>query len=178
MRRISFNRPKEKLRGLKRRLRALDKWADSFQGYFPAEYADEKYWNWKLPVLDRLVGPPTTNIEIQTHCAKAIMRATDHLLEARPSECKHAIISALITYPHMFGSEICIFFDTDYFESFFQRNSEWQSLTPLKTKELSKSLKFNLPNGFIQTGYIHKTKDEWEGKITTFKEEWWSYHAR
>lgn len=60
MRRISINRPKEKVRGIKRRLRVLDKWADSFEGYFPSEYAHEKYWNWKLPVLDRLVGPPTT----------------------------------------------------------------------------------------------------------------------
>ena len=177
MRRISVNRPAEKLRGVKRRLRALDKWADSFEGYFPSEYAQEKYWNWKLPVLDRLVGPPTTTNDIQAHCAYAVLRATKHLLEARPEEYNHAVVSALITYPQMFSSEICIFFDKEYFESFYDRNNEWQSLTPIKDQELSKTLNFVVPDRFIQAGYVHRTKDEWEGEVTTYKEQLWSYHA-
>lgn len=178
MRRITINRPKEKVRGIKRRLGVLDKWADSFEGYFPSEYAQEKYWNWKLPVLDRLVGPPTTTNEIQAHCSQAILRAAKHLFEARPEEYSQAVVSALITYPQMFGSEICIFFDKDYFASFFDRNCEWESLTPINGEELSKSLNFDVPHPFIQSGYIHTTKDEWEGEITTYEEEWWSFHAK
>ncbi|MHA7000258.1 DUF3916 domain-containing protein [Aeromonas schubertii] len=178
MRRISVNRPKEKVRGIKRRLRALDNWADSFEGCFPSEYADEKYCNWKIPVLDRLVGPPTTTNEIQAHCAQAILRAVKHLFEARPDEYNYAIVSALITYPQMFGSEVCIFFDKEYYDSFYDRNSEWQSLTPIENRKLSSVLNFDVPNPIIQKGYVHRTKDEWEGEITTYEEEWWSFSAR
>jgi hypothetical protein len=177
MRRISPDRPKQKVRGVKRRLRALDKWADSFEGYFPSEYASERYWNWKLPVLDRLVGPPTTTDEIQKHCAEAILRAVKHLLDAKPEKHGHVVVSALITYPEMFGSEICIFFDKDYFDSFFDRTSEWQSLTPIENNELSLSLDFEVPFPLTQKGFIHKTKDEWEGEVITNEEEWWSFYA-
>lgn len=177
MRRISINRPKEKVRGVKRRLRNLDKWADSFEGYFPSEHASERYWNWKLPVLDRLVGPPATSSEIQAHCAQAILRAATHLLEARPKEYSHAVVSALITHPQMFGSEICIFFDEDYFESFYNRNNEWQTLTPINDKDIAKTLSFDVPYPFVQSGYVYRIKDEWEGDITTYEEEWWRFHA-
>ena len=177
MRRISVKRPKAKVRGVERRMRALDKWADSFDGYFPSEYSQERYWNWKLPVLDRLVEPPTTSDEIQSRCAQAILRAAKNLLEARPKEYDQAVVSALITYPDMFSSEICIFFDREYFDSFFDRNSEWQSLSPIPDRKLSKLLSLEVPSPFIQSGYLYQIKDEWEGEVTTYEGEWWSFYA-
>ena len=177
MRRISINRPRAKVRGVERRLRALDKWADSFEGYFPSEYSQEKYWNWKLPVLDRLVEPPTTNHEIQACCAQALLRAAKHLFEAKPEGYDQAVVSALITYPDMFSSEICVFFDRGYFDSFFDRNSEWQSLSAIPDRKLSNSLSLEVPSPFIQSGYLYRTKDEWEGEVTTYEGEWWSFHA-
>jgi len=166
------------VRGAKRRLRALDRWADSFEGYFPVEDADEKYWHWKLPVLDRLVKPPTTTKEIQSHCAKAILRAVIHLSNAKPPQFKSAIVTALITYPEMFGSELCIFFDSDYFESFYDRDNDWQSVKPMKSGSLAKHLGFEVPDTFIEVGYIHQAKDDWEGETKVFKEEWWSYREQ
>ncbi|OUS29195.1 hypothetical protein A9Q99_08760 [Gammaproteobacteria bacterium 45_16_T64] len=178
MRRMSVNRPKEKVRGVERRLRVLDRWADSFKGCFPIEHSNQQYWNWKLPVLDRLVGPPTTNDDIQSHCTKALLRAAAYLSEAKPKECEGAVIAVLITYPQMFASEICVFFDREYFESFFKRDGEWQSVTPVDKLPLSNTLNFNIPSSFSETGYIHKTKDEWEGEVTLFEEEWWSYYEK
>ena len=175
MRRRSFNRPNEKLRGAERRLRSLNKWADSFEGYFPSEHASEKYWNWKIPVLDRLVCPPTTTDAIQKHCAQAILRAIGHIEKAKPPEHSNAIVSALITYPQMFSSEICIFFDKGYFEHFYQRSSEWQSLSILGEGSLSESLDLNLPTNFQERGYLFQSKDEWEGQVTTHEEQWWCY---
>lgn len=176
MRRISLNQPKEKVRGIKRRLKALDDWADSFDGYFPTEYANEKYWNWEIPVLDRLVGPPTTTEDIQRHCARAILRATEHISNAKPDAYKDAIVTSLITYPQMFNSKICVFFDPEHFESFYKRDSEWQSLDKINDKHLSKELGFKLPKFLNETGYLYSSKDEWEGEITTFEEEWWCFN--
>lgn len=177
MRRISVCRPKEKVRGIKRRLRSLDKWVNSFEGYFPSECANEKYWNLKLPVLDRLVGPPTTTNEIQAHCAQAILKAAKYLLDARPVECSSAVVTVLIAYPQMFGSEICIFFNKEYYDSFYNRNSEWQSLTLIQGKQLSKELKFEVPHKFVEIGYTHKIKDECDGEVSIYEEEWWSFSA-
>ena len=177
MRRITIDRPLAKVRGIKRRLRAIDKWSDSFDGYFPSEHSSERYWNCKLPVLDRLVAPPITTNEIQAHCASALLRAIKHLSAAKPEQFKNAIVTALITYPDMFGSEICIFFDNEYYESFFKRNSEWESLILIEGKSLSEKLDFQLAESFTETGFDFSSKDEWEGEVTTFEQEWWSYRA-
>ena len=177
MRRISTDRPIAKVRGIKRRLRAIDIWAHSFEGYFPSEHSSERYWNWKIPVLDRLVAPPITTTEIQAHCANALLKAVKHLSTAKPEQYKNAIVTALITYPDMFGSEICVFFDNEYYESFFKRNSEWESLMPIKCKSLSESLGYQLPKLFTETGFVFKTKDVWEGKVTSYEQEWWSYRG-
>ncbi len=176
MRRRSFNRPKEKLRGIKRRLNAIDNWANSFEGYFPVEHSSEKYWNYKIPVLDRLVCPPTTTDELQAHCVVALLRAAEFLVSARPREHQKAKVSVLVTYPDMFGSEICVFFDKSYLKAFFERSSEKEQLNVIKGNTLSCNLTFEVPSIFFEHGYMYKTKEEWEGEVTEYQEQWWSYH--
>jgi len=178
MRQLNIGREKKKLRGVKRRLRALDYWADSAKGYFPSEDADEKYSNWKIPVYQGLVEPPTTNIAIQKHCIYALLRAANYFVEAKPKEMEHAIVTVLIPYPDMFSSEICVFFDQDYFVEFYQRNNEWQSLTPTTEPQLSSTLDFIVPAPFSEVGFHHKIQDKDEDEIFTFENEWWSYREK
>ncbi|HHI78552.1 MAG TPA: DUF3916 domain-containing protein [Planctomycetes bacterium] len=177
MRRISVQRPKEKLRGIKRRLKALDKWSESLIGFFPTEYANEKYWNWKIPILDRMVNRPTTNKGIQAHCARAILRAASSIEKAKPENMKDAIVSALLTYPDMFDSEICVFFCNDYFSNFFIRNSENQKLIKLERGSLLSELGITSINGFEETGFHFVMKDRLEGEASIYESEWWSYRA-
>jgi len=175
MRVKSFNRPKEKLRGIKRRLKAFDKWADSFKGYFPFEHANEKFWNCKISILDRLVNPPTTNKALQAHCARAMLRAAEFLDAEKSKHLQEAQVTVLLTYPNMFDSELCIFFDEVYFEQFFIRNNAVLTLTPLVDKSLVKQLNIDLPKSFNETGFQCIINDEWDGESYQTVEEWWSY---
>ncbi|MEL6927743.1 MAG: DUF3916 domain-containing protein [Cyanobacteria bacterium J06600_6] len=148
-RQINVTKRQGKIRGIKRRLQALDRWADSFKDCFPIEHADQKYWNYKIPVFDILVRPPRTTRKIQAHCAQALIKAASNLLEARPLKLSSAKVTVLITYPDMFGSEVCIFFDLDYFDSFFYRQSEYETLTQLDNKlSLATQLNLKLPPEF------------------------------
>ncbi len=179
MRKLSINRPKEKVRGVKRRLVAIDAWADSFEGYFPSEYKNESYWNYKIPVLDRLVNPPTTSSAIQRHCVLAMFRAMKHLSDAQPDACKDAVITALIKHPYMFGSELCIFFDREYYQSFYGRNNVHQSVNCISEGvELSNRLNFVVPKILKEKGYIHRFTDDLEGEWKQYEEEWWSYQIK
>ena len=83
-RRINVTKRQPKIRGIKRRLQALDYWANSFRGYFPVK-CDDRYWNYKIPALDILVNRPTTTTKIQRRCTKALIEAAHHLLAARPT---------------------------------------------------------------------------------------------
>ncbi|MEM9506849.1 MAG: DUF3916 domain-containing protein [Cyanobacteria bacterium P01_E01_bin.35] len=127
-RQINISQRHPKIRGIKRRLNALDYWSHSFQGYFPSDVKNSEYWNWKIPVLDILVNPPKTTRKIQARCLNSLIQAANYLIEARPLELSFARVTLLITYPGMFSSEICIFFDPNYFDSFFNRTNDYQSL--------------------------------------------------
>jgi hypothetical protein len=173
MRRRSFNRPKEKLRGINRRLKSIDNWAESFNGYFPEEYSTEKYMNYKIPVLDRLVNTPTTTKNIQAHCLKAILKATAYIEKAKPKKLNNSIVTVLVTYPDMFSSEICIFFNEEYFRTFFERNNETEKLIQLSGKSLAQDLEVDIPANFKEIGFQFTVKDDSD----IFNEEWWSYRA-
>ena len=178
-RRINVSRRYPKIRGIKRRLKALDCWANSFVGYFPVEHAGEQYWNYKIPVLDILVSPPKTTRKIQAHCANSLITAANHLLEARPPELADAKVTALITYPDMFSSELCIFFDSNYFNSFFDRHDEYQSLT-LLNKELSliTKLDLKLPQAFQAIGFEFRNNGNGLDELTDYIEQWWSIREK
>ena len=177
MRRRSFARPTEKLRGVERRLRALDRWADSFEGTFPVRRHGEPCWNCKLPVLDRLVAPPQTRPQIQSRAAAALLRAADRLRESRPAGAHDALVTALVTWPDMFFSELCVFLDEDHLGWFFTRDESSGSLVPTSRPSLSRTLGFEVPAGFDERGYDFRHVEVGDGHRIETDEQWWSYRA-
>ena len=93
--------------------------------------------------------------------------------------CPSARVTALITYPDMFSSELCIFFDSDYFDSFFDRQDEYQSLTPLN-KELSliNKLYLKLPQAFQAIGFEFRNNGNGLDELTDYIEQWWSIREK
>ena len=171
MRQISVDRSKAKVRGKRRRMQSLEQWADSFAGYFSTEFSAKKYWNWKLPVLDSLVSPPTTRGRIQRQVASLLIRAATHLADAKPDSCRHTLVTALKTFPSMFGSELCVFFDRECFSSFFDRDSKYERLVPT-----SSPICFELPvpRRFDVSGYDFTAIDDDPDDPFVFTAQWWS----
>jgi hypothetical protein len=167
MRRISVHRPDAKVRNPAGQVRALRHWAESFAGYFPVEHAAQRYMNWKIPVLDRLVRPPTTTPAIQAQCAQCLIDAAAHVALAKPADMAHARTVAIIDLPDMFGSEVCVFFDEPYFQSFADRTSEWQRWTPLsKSRNLIEQMGLRLPDGLVVAGFAEMIRDEETGEAS------------
>jgi uncharacterized protein DUF3916 len=171
MRQYSFQRPKEKLRGKKRRLNELDTWANSFQHTFPIPH-DNQFINWKIPVVDRLVTGPQTNVQIQRHCVSALLCAATHLITSKPAELKESCrIAVLLALPDLFSSEVTVFFDKEYYAGFYNYDQ------PLPASDsFTKKLGLVLPKGFKEIGTLLETEDEDEdtGKTTKFTEERWT----
>lgn len=100
MRRLSLSN--KKLRNIPRRLRALTRWADSFEGSFYSELPlDRGFENEKIPVIESLVEGKQTTPEILAHCAQQLIRAAGYLLEARPDEAPECWVVANIMIPDM-----------------------------------------------------------------------------
>jgi len=146
-RRLSIHRPTAKVRGVDRRLRALDRWADGFAGYEP--YVDERYMNHKIPVLDRLVNPPTTTAAIQEKALASLLKAADYLSRSPVKEqVPYYRACVLMGLPDMFHSEVTAYYDEDYYRSF------WRSDQMLDPKVLTESFDVTIPDGFEVCGYI------------------------
>ncbi|WP_130537527.1 DUF3916 domain-containing protein [Thiomicrorhabdus indica] len=164
MRQISFNRPKQKVRGSHRRLKALDAWAGQFEGYFPLEYSDERYIDYKIPVLDRLVDPPTTTKEWQNRAIAAMFKAYENLHSAKPSEFLAVNIDLILTWPDLHGSSIIIFFDESYREGFYEKDNEWQKRIP-QTIGLE-GIPFDVPKS-IDVQLVNFMNRDYDGEETT-----------
>lgn len=62
MRKLSINRPNEKLRNPNRHIKALEVWAFNFKGYYPVR-PEERYVNFIFWTLDRLIQGPNSKDE-------------------------------------------------------------------------------------------------------------------
>jgi hypothetical protein len=103
MRRLSLTN--KKLRNIPRHLRALTRWADSFENSFYEELPLRRgFINEKIPVIESLVEGKQTTPEIQVHCAQQLIRAAGYLVEARPDDMPQCWIVACIIIPDMFSS--------------------------------------------------------------------------
>ena len=151
----------KKLRGKKRRLRALEAWSKSFLDYFPEQITeDERYWNIKIPVDIRLVQGKYTDQITQAQCAQYLINATYQIYQAKPSNLKHFRVTCVICLPDMFTSEICIYTSEEYFK--YQTEAwdrEPEKLDTTLNRSLSKEWELILPQGFCEKGVLRNNFD-------------------
>jgi hypothetical protein len=121
MRRLDLH-PLRKLRNPDRHLRALARWPERLVAQLPTagQCAGERFWNFRVPVYSKLVDPPHAILQTQRACLAAILAAAEAVekSERRPPDCR---IACLVSTPSMFQSEVTLFFDEDYFQTFLPR---------------------------------------------------------
>lgn len=121
MRRLDLH-PDKKLRNPGRHLRALARWPDQIVGQLPPPeaIAGQRFWNFKVPVFSKLVDPPHATLEAQRACIAAVFAAAAAIEHAsrRPPGCR---VACLVSTPSLFQSEVTLFFDDGYFQTFLPR---------------------------------------------------------
>lgn len=138
----------KKLRGIPRRLRALERWADGFAGFVqPRSAEDERFRNCKIPVHIALVEGRHTHRRIQAQCVAAMLRAAEHLARAAGTERRsYYRVACLFNWPRLHDSEVTVFFDETCYAGFMRgRNA-------LAPRSLTAALGVALPAGFIECG--------------------------
>ncbi len=118
MRRLDLH-PAKKLRNPARHLRQLARWPERIADSLPdaAGLAGERFWNFKIPVFSKVSDPPHATAQTQRACIAAVFAAAAALEASsrRPAGCR---VACLLTTPCLFGSEVTLFFEEDYFRSF------------------------------------------------------------
>ncbi|WP_434577810.1 DUF3916 domain-containing protein [Pseudomonas sp. Z1-6] len=145
-----------KLRGIPRRLRALERWAAKFEGHcYPKCHESERYAHWKIPVIDSLIQGPQAHIEVQAFCIQQLLEAGAHLSRAADRSQGYYRVACLLTWPWVHQSEVTVFYDRDYYLSF---QGQHNTLAPLR---LSDRLALDVPESFIEHGHdVTQSDDE------------------
>lgn len=169
MRRISIQRPFAKVRGQARHFRALERWAAGFAGQAPRPEPDENFWHARIPVLDRLVDPPTASHGMQKRAIAALLQAASHLAAAA-SDAPYCRAAVLLTLPDLFQSEVTLFFDPEYYQGFYYQ----QDLLPV-AQAPSRRFGLSLPPGFVELGNeVAWEAHSEEGENVWVEEQWWT----
>ncbi len=119
--------PSKKLRNPGRHLRQLARWPERIVGELeafgerdPEAHLGGRFWNFKVPVFQKLVDPPHATVETQRACMASIFAAARavEISDRRPANCR---VACLVSTPSLFNSEVTVFFDEDYFRTFLPR---------------------------------------------------------
>lgn len=164
-----LNLTDEKISPIKkrRRLNNLKKWADSCRGFYLDETYQGSYWNCKLPIIDSIVED-NPSFEDRKECIQSIVDATANLLRTKINNnlSPNSKILCTICIPSMFRSEVTIFLDEQYYNSFFDRHHpdfSWTRITDLN-RSLLKEYNTDLPKdiGLLEMGYKETICDEYQ----------------
>lgn len=164
MRRLALTN--KKVRGIPRRLRALQKWSVSFSGWFPDKLdPSNRYCNWKIPVLSSLVEGKQATRSTQVECAQQLVNACAHLISAKPPSLPNYRVTCSIFLPNMFDSQVCIYMDEDYYQGHITEGTyEYGTITRLTEKSLAKNWGLTLPPHVKELGvYLNfdSSEDDW-----------------
>lgn len=165
-----------KVRNIPRRIRALNRWADTFHSPERSIFSEnERYWNFKIPVDINLVEGKYSTIRIKASCAQALVNACSNLITATVGMNYSPRITAVVCLPDMFTSELCLYRSEEYYQSFItEYRSENGSSALIKDRSLAAEWGLFLPANVQEIGitleyYGSEDRDEW------FTGERWYY---
>ena len=153
----------KKQRGQKRKLKAL---LNNINQICPFQNTDCQYEHFHVP-SGQFISSPKTRGKIKTAFCKAWLDKTAEIIEQKPSGLPFCRVVALIDEVDLWESQIIIFYDKNYYDSFWSRDSVEQTWVPIvkqgmsfiQCRHIDTSLK---EKGYYETiidlDFIHKTR--------------------
>ena len=136
----------KKQRGQKRKLNALLANINQIQ---PFQNTDCQYEHFHVP-CSRFISSPKTYGKIKTQFCRAWLDKTAEVIERKPDHLSFCKVVALIDEFDLWESQIIIFYDKNYYNSFWSRTSGEQTWEPIE----------NQGRSFIQERHIESTLKE------------------
>ncbi|UZW61490.1 DUF3916 domain-containing protein [Lysobacter enzymogenes] len=155
-------------------LHELERWAAGFAGRFPSarELSEHpQYWNWKLPFDARLLqGENAAAQATRRECAQRLIDACAALLRTKPAWAAGVRVTCTICVPEVWGSELCIYLDEDYWRSHVEADASGvAAIVPIQGRSLASEWGLALPLGLMERGVECRSGDE------CAREEQWRY---
>ena len=132
-------------------------------------HTDQAYEHFHVP-SDPFLDSPKTSGKIKTAFCREWIGATERLIERKPADIGFCKVVCDLCLPELWASQIIIFYDKAYYDSFWERNNEdqrWIRCTPSRSLLAERNIQTDLPELLI-----HETLRD-EGELFHF--DLWYY---
>lgn len=148
---------KKKQRGQKRKLRAMFRAIDTFMP-FKRQARQSEFEHFHVP-YDWFIQHNKTYGHIKTEFCKKWLDTTEKFIREKPSDFSFCKVVALISVSSFWNSQIIIFYDKFYYETFWDRNNEYQKWVKLDSQN-SFVKERNIETTLLEQGYHETINDE------------------
>ncbi|MBQ7834362.1 MAG: DUF3916 domain-containing protein [Ruminiclostridium sp.] len=145
----------KKQRGQKRKLKAL---LNNINQICPFQNTDYKYEHFHVP-CGRFISSPKTSGKIKTAFCKAWLDKTAEIIEQKPCGLPFCKVVAVIDELDFWNSQIIIFYDESYYNSFWLRDSIEQTWNPIVKNGMSFIKKRQIKSNLKEKGYYETIND-------------------
>ena len=153
----------KKQRGQKRRLNAL---LENISYVTPFKDTTARYDHFRVP-CDRFISSPKTSGKIKTSFCKAWLEKTEDIIKLKPASIPFCKVVAIINSGDLWESQIVVFYDKSYYDSFWIRSLADQVWTPIEDNARSFARERNITTSLKEVGYIEAITEGDFSKKTT-----------
>lgn len=150
----------KKQRGLRRKCRNMVRRITEQTATFPKAHDGAGFWHLHLPAARDFISSDATPFKVRRLCAQTLIARAHYLATLAPPESETCVVVAI--FPEdLWDSQIIVFFGSQYFDSFFTRDSPDQKWTPLNpNRSLRRRWNLALPADFCERGYQEELNSE------------------
>ena len=160
---------KKKIRGKTRKFKEMECKLIELTSKFPDIDLEHECWHLHMPMSKRFIDSYKTPIALRRKCIQLIIDRVDFLINNKIASDMPVRVVACINLPSLWDSQIIVFWDNDYFKSFFYRNTEYQKWIPLsRERNICREWNISLPRNMKIKGYKEEICDDdlnYEGEL-------------
>ena len=120
---------------------------------------------------DMFIEREKTYDSIKSEFLKKWLDKTEKIIKQKPKELEFCKVIAMIDEPNYWSSQIIIFYDREYYNTFWDRNTEYQVWNEVDSKEISFIKDRNIETNLLEKGYEEIICDE----DFSYKSKLWFY---
>lgn len=120
---------------------------------------DDRYEHFHVP-SDQFISSPKTSGKTKTAFCRAWLQKTAEIINQKPKDISFCKVVAVIDGGDLWESQIIIFYDEDYYNSFWKRSSNEQTWLPMDSDTRSFAKERNIKTSLKEKGYIEILSDE------------------
>lgn len=148
---------KKKQRGQKRKLSSLLKNIDSFKAF---KCSQKIYEHFHVPCSLEFIESPKTSEKVRTIFCQKWIETTEQLIKQKPSELSFCKVVSLLSVPNYWSSQIIIFYDEEYYNTFWDRKTSEQLWEKITDKNLSFVHEKGIKTSLKEIGYIETMEED------------------